>query len=299
MIRSTITRGALALGATTAAALALTGAATAQEAADIPIAAGAQSESIAALPDGGLILGSLGGVVYRVAPGGTEATPWISEGLGRVLGVFATEDTAYVCSNGTGEASLLAYDLATAAQTAAYPFPGGGFCNDIAAGPDGTIYVTDTSAVGRVLYLAPDRDGNVVFNVALASNSLAGADGIAFIADALFINDVRADELYRIDIDDAGVYGLTRLTLSAPIDGPDGMRTTEDGTGLLLVDNGTKRLSLVTVDGDNATITPIADGFAAATAVAQVGNTAYIVGAQFGGDIDQTAITAIHPVALP
>ncbi len=90
--------------------------------------------------------------VLRAAPGATTAEPWITSGLidgGLVLGVFAAGDTAYVCADGafgSNVAFLLTFDLATAAETGRYEFPGGGFCNDVAVAADGTAYVAATRA---------------------------------------------------------------------------------------------------------------------------------------------------------
>ena len=52
------------------------------------------------------------------------------------------------------------------------------------------------------------------------------------------------------------------------------------------------------VDGDTATITDLGGGFPAATAVAVVGNTLYVVGAIFGGNADPEAMTYVHTLDL-
>jgi len=258
------------------------GFASAQNAADIVLGEGVFPESIAATPDGGLLIGSIAqNSVFRAAPGATTAEPWITTGLidgGLVLGVFAAGDTAYVCANGpfgSNAGFLLTFDLATAAETGRYEFPGGGLCNDIAVGSDGTAYVSDTSAVGRLLALAPD--GNEL-TVVVADAAIAGIDGIAFLGDTLYANDVTTGDLYRIDVA-AGTY--TTLTLSRPLQGPDGMRTTVDGTGLLVTENAGGTLDLLTIEGDDVTVETIRDGFTQATGVAQVGDVAYVVEARF------------------
>ncbi|MCW5712938.1 MAG: c-type cytochrome [Bauldia sp.] len=269
---------ALAGGVLTAAA----GLASAQTAADIVLGEGIHPESIAATPDGGLLIGSIAlNSVYRAAPGATTAEPWITTGLidgGLVLGVFAAGDTAYVCAGGpfgSNVAFLLTFDLATAAETGRYELPGGGLCNDIAVGSDGTAYVSDTSPVGRLLALAP---GASELTVVVADEAIAGIDGIAFIGDELYANDVTTGDLYRIDIA-GGTY--TTLTLSRPLQGPDGMRTTVDGTALLVTENAGGTLDLLTIEGDAVTVETIQDGFTQATGVAQIGNIAYVVEARF------------------
>ncbi|MCC6737324.1 MAG: c-type cytochrome [Bauldia sp.] len=278
--RTLISGASIALAGGVLAAAA--GFASAQNAADVVLGEGFHPESIAATPDGGLLIGSVAlNSVYRAAPGATTAEPWITTGLidgGLVLGVFAAGDTAYVCADGafgSNVAFLLTFDLATAAETGRYEFPGGGFCNDIAVGADGTAYVADTSPVGRVLALAP---GATELAVVLSDAAITGIDGIAFIGDDLYANNVQTGDLYRIDVA-GGTY--TTLTLSRPLQGPDGMRTTVDGTALLLTENAGGTLDRITIDGDAATVETIADGFTQATAVAQIGDVAYVVEARF------------------
>ncbi|MGV8838789.1 MAG: c-type cytochrome [Bauldia sp.] len=278
--RTLISGASIALAGGVLAAAA--GFAFAQDAADVVLGEGFHPESIAATPDGGLLIASIAlNTVYRAAPGATTAEPWLTTGLidgGLVLGVFAAGDTAYVCANGSfglNVAALVTFDLATAAETGRYELPGGGVCNDIAVGPDGTAYVSDTSAVGRLLALAP---GATELAVVVADAAIAGIDGVAFIGDTLYANDVTTGALYRIDVA-AGTFAS--LTLSRPLQGPDGMRTTVDGTGLLVTENAGGTLDLLTIDGDAVTVETIADGFTQATGVAQIGDVAYVVEARF------------------
>ncbi|MGD9739383.1 MAG: c-type cytochrome [Bauldia sp.] len=270
-------------------AAALSSPSHAQAPGEIPLGERVHPESIAATPDGGLLIGSVAqNIVLRVAPGATTAEPWISglpEG-GLVLGVFAAGDTAYVCSNGpfgSGQATLLTYDLATAAQTGSYVFPGGGLCNDIAVAADGTAYVTDTSDTGRVLALAPDA---TELTEVIADTAIAGIDGIAYIGDVLYANDVQTGAMYRID-PTAGTYAT--LTTSRPLAGPDGMRTTADGTALVVAENQAGRIALLEIEGDTVTVTDIADGYDTPTGVAVIDDTIYIVEAIFGPLFDPNA----------
>lgn len=240
-------------------------------------------ESIASTPAGDLLVGSFTqGTVFRVPAGTSVPEPWIT-GVGPIVtGVFAHGDTVYVCSNGefgSNKAALKTFDLATAKETGSYDFPDGGFCSDIAVAPDGTVYVSHLNFVpdgaGRLLRLT---DGGL--EVVLADKAIAGIDGIAFLGDRLIANNLLTGELLSVDLA-AQPATFKPLALSAPMAGPDGMRTTEDGSALLIVEQYGNRLVSVTVDGDAATVTEVAAGLNGPAGVAQIGDTAYIVEAAF------------------
>ena len=287
-----------AIGGMAGAAILVAAVAGAQDAGDILIGDGVRihPESIASTSDGGLLIGSVAGPnVFRWSPGDETAELWVTiddvfEG-GIVLGVFAHGDTAWVCADGpfgSGLGALVSYDLASGDMTASYPLPdsgnGGGICNDIAVSSDGTVFVTETngSGGGYVYALTTNEDGATGFTIIVGGASMSGVDGIAFIGETLYVNDVSADRLYRLELDGTTLVSFDTLQLSQPIDGPDGMRTTEDGTAMLMAENANGRLSMVTIDGDTANVTTIAEGFGQVTAVAQLGDTAYVVEAEFG-----------------
>jgi sugar lactone lactonase YvrE len=249
----------------------------------LTIGSGVYPESIASTPQGDLLIGSFArGTVFRVSAGQTMAKPWIT-GIGPVIaGVFAQGDTAYVCDNGAfgaGQASLKTYSLASAAETGSYDFPDGGFCSDIAVSPAGAVYATDLQFIegqpGRLLRLTESG-----LEVVLADIGIRGIDGIAFVGETLIANDLFTGALHRINLE-AEPASFATLALSEPLAGPDGMRTSEDGAGLLVVEQYGNRLVSVTVDGDSAKITEIAKGFDGPAGVAQIGNKAYIVEAHF------------------
>jgi hypothetical protein len=246
-------------------------------------------ESLTSTADGTIIIGSMvHGTVYRAAPGVMKATPWIppgSDGLTRVLGVFSHDasNTLWVCANHpdptNNGAELKAFDLKTAAPKGTYPFPGGGLCNDIAVARDGTTYVTDTRG-GRILFL---KRGDADLSVLWADPKWVGIDGIALLSNgSVLFNNVRQNQLVRVDIKPGGIPGtVTQLELSQPIDGPDGMRALPDGR-LILAENRSGKIDIVTVEGDKAKITTIKDGFKLTpTAVTVAGGTAWVIEAKF------------------
>ncbi|MCF1742145.1 SMP-30/gluconolactonase/LRE family protein [Paradevosia shaoguanensis] len=250
-------------------------------------------ESITSTADGTLYAGSMPlGQVYKAAPGAEKTELLIdkpAEGPGSVLGVYADEaaKTLWVCYSDPAAfggktdalpANVVAYDLATAEKKGSYALDKGSFCNDIATTADGSAYIADTSN-GSVMLLKP---GASALEVWVKDAKLAGIDGLSFGPDgALYVNSVTANKLLRIDVGADGAAGaITELTTSEPLKGPDGMRFGDDGK-LYLAQNGAGRADVVTIEGDNATITKVQDGFKTPTAVTKVGDTLWILDARF------------------
>jgi sugar lactone lactonase YvrE len=245
-------------------------------------------ESITHSQDGAVIFGSTAkGTIYRAAPGAAKAEAWIlpgTTGLINTLGVFADDksNTLWVCSTATGgrrgtppvgETTLRTYDLRSGAVKAVYPFPGGGFCNDIAIAADGTAYATDTTG-GRILRLRP---GSKTLDVWVADKQLAIVDGIALLADgSVYVNTFTSGRLFRVPVGADGAAGtLTELELSIPLMRPDGLRTV--GRNRMLQASGNGRLEEITINGNRAEVRILREGLTAATAVTLVGDTAYVL----------------------
>jgi sugar lactone lactonase YvrE len=240
-------------------------------------------ESITSTPDGTLIVGSYGhGDVLRIAPGKTDAEEWIkagTNGLNTVLGVFADEKNKllWVCSNKLGPTgdptAVKTFDLKTGAPKDSYTLPGDRtLCNDIAVAPDGTAYVTDTFA-GAVDMLKP---GAKDLEVAAKDPLLAGADGLAFgNSTTLYVNSVTANKILRVDLGpDGKSRSITDLKLPRALDRPDGMRSIGKGRFLLAENSG--KMSLVTFDGDNASLTTLKEVSASTPAVTATKGMAWV-----------------------
>lgn len=273
---TTSTRSALALATLIAGA---TQAMAAGE--EIVIGEGVHPENIASTANGDLLISSImQGIIYRVPAGSDTAEVWI-EGIGPTMtGVFSEGENVYLCVNGpfgSNIAAMQVYDLATATEKASYDLPEGGLCSDIAVSDTGEVYVTQLGqAPGRIMKV----EGDALVDV-IVDDGLAGVDGLAFLNGELIVNNLRSGELYRINLDQNPVT-YTTLTLSQPLAGPDGMRTTEDGTALLIAEAQSDRISLATIDGDTATIEVIGTGYEGLpTGVAQIGNTVYVVEGYF------------------
>jgi sugar lactone lactonase YvrE len=221
-------------------------------------------ESLTSTSEGALIIGSLAkGEVLRAPKGAATAEVWIkpgTNGLQRVLGVLADQrsGTLWVCSsklppNGAPTA-LKTFDLKTGAPKGGYDFPGdNALCNDIAIGPDGTAYATDTTA-NRIMRLKKGASAN----------------------DTIYVNTVTTGHLFRIPVSKDGAAGaIAQLKPSQELSRPDGMRTL--GKNQFLLIEGVGRLDRVTIEGDNAKIEVLKDGFNGPTAVTQTGNTAWVL----------------------
>lgn len=222
-------------------------------------------ESITSDSAGNIYIGNvIGNNVYRVPAGTTDTEQFIasgSNGLERVLGVFADEahGLLWVCSTGSMPPAVASFDLATGEPEGRYDLPGEGpTCNDIAVRSDGAVYIGETSG-GGVVWKASDSD---TMEVLVMDDLLASADGVAILDDnTLIVNGVQTGKLVRVDLNDDGTFaGLTDLTLSRELEGPDGMRTIGPNT-LLIGENRAGRMTIATVNGDNVELETLRDGF--------------------------------------
>lgn len=277
--------------ATALAAVALGGCATgsmAAEPADIPInGSRVHPESITSDAAGNIYTGSTGGTIYRAAAGAATAEPWIvpsvDNGLTSTFGVLSDDARGllWVCNNppfggppqSEAKSSLKAFDLKTGTLEASYDFPTGGpaICNDIAVDPSGEVFATDTSG-GRIFALAPGGKALAVF---AADPGLVGIDGIAFAGDGtMYINNVRQHAMQRVNRTGDAFAGLTTLTLSQPLNGPDGLRPVS-GNRFLQAEGPGGRVAYIDISGDTATVTPVKIGLESSPAVTRVGNVGY------------------------
>jgi sugar lactone lactonase YvrE len=249
-------------------------------------------ESLTSTSDGTIYVGSIGRrSIFRAAPGASRGVLWIRPGnanLQAVLGVFADEgqDALWVCSTALAapgasgvradaETTVKRFDIRNGEPKVSYPFPGGGVCNDIAVGPDGSVYATDTAGA-RVLRL---RHGARALDVWASDPLLASADGVAVLADGVYVNGVRTNRLVRVPVTADGSSGPpVTLDTSRPLSRPDGMRAV--GPRTLLLVEGEGRLDEITVDGTRATVRVLASDLDGPTAVTLLGEWAYVLRGQ-------------------
>jgi streptogramin lyase len=252
-------------------------------------------ENITSTKDGTLYVGSLGsGGIFRIKPGATKADLWIKPGAfgsRSIFGVLADEqsNTLWACSNdmsalgvviaSTENGSVLkGFDLKTGQGKVSAKLPGDHtLCNDIAIGADGSAFVTN-SAAPQILKLPP---GGNQLEVWANDPSLAppaggaGLDGIAFDTSGnLLVDTYTPGEIFRVDVVDGHAGKVTKLKLSRPLTLSDAIRPL--GGNEFLIIEGAGRLDRIRIQGDNAVIETLKDGYAIPTGVTVIGHTAWV-----------------------
>src|ERR1700721_454688 len=266
----------------------LTGLVQAASAAEILIVDDkSQPESLTFAPGGTLIVGSASTpFIYKVRPGSTTPEKCVrgsAEGPGTFFfGMLAdaATNTLWACQltpvPGTAPAkrhtALRAFDLSTGAVKLRWNLPGdNSVCNDFSIGPDKALYISDT--INSKIYKLPA--GATTADLFLEDHALYGIDGITFLDGTLYVNNVFSNNLYRVPVDAAGKAGQpVDIWMDQPIKGPDGMRAANDK--LLVAENGSGKISVITINGDKASVTVIKDGLNTPTGVEPAGDTLWI-----------------------
>jgi sugar lactone lactonase YvrE len=257
-------------------------------AAEILIAdAKSQPESLTIAPGGILIVGSASSpFIYRVRSGSTTAEKFVdasAEGAGTFFfGMLAdaATNTLWTCqltpvpgaTPVQRHTALRGFDLSSGAQKIRWNLPGeNSTCNDFAVGPDKALYISDTT--NSKIYKLPA--GASTAELFLEDRALYGIDGITFLNGTLYVNNVFSNNLYRIPVDAAGKAGQpVDIWMDQPIKGPDGMRAANGK--LLVAENGSGKISVITVNGDKASVTVIKEGLKTPTGVEPAGDTIWI-----------------------
>jgi hypothetical protein len=244
-----------------------------------------QPESITVAPDGELILGSAASPkIYRAKKGATQAKVFVdvskdasADWTVSFLGVLsdAPTNTLWACeiytaaSGGARHSALRGFDLKSGAARFRWDLPGEqNLCNDFVIGPDQALYISDTFGA-KIWRLKPGAAAPELFS---DDRTLLGIDGITFIGDTLYENNVIFNKLYRVPVDASGkALKPVDLWTDKPIKGPDGMRAANGK--LFLTENGAGKVDMVTVNADTASITVLQEGLAVPTAIEPAGDT--------------------------
>src|ERR1700685_4317325 len=266
----------------------LTGLVQAASAADILIVdSKSQPESLTVAPGGKLIVGSASTpFIYQVRPGSTTAEKFVdasAEGAGTFFfGMLAdaATNTLWTCqltpvpgvTPVKRHTALRGFDLSTGAQKLRWNLPGdNSTCNDFSVGPDKALYISDTA--NSKIYKLPA--GATTAELFLEDRALYGIDGITFLDGTLYVNNVFSNNLYRIPVDAAGKAGQpVDIWMDQPIKGPDGMRAANGK--LIVAEKGSGKISVITVNGDKASVQVIKEGLNTPTGVEPAGDTLWI-----------------------
>src|SRR5262245_39693845 len=178
-------------------------------------------EGIASASDGTLYIGSImQGIVSKVAPGATTATPFVTVGVSRrgVIGltVDAPRDLLWLCDSGpkledakkAGE--LVGVRLSDGTEKVRHVLPPlegkAPFCNDVIVSPDGTVWVTE-SAGGRVFRIPAASALNASTAEAWITGGEvgppptggSGANGLEWVDGTLVVANVGRGTLVALD----------------------------------------------------------------------------------------------------
>src|SRR6185312_10113142 len=261
----------------------------------------AYPESISAASDGTIYVSSLAsGGIFRIAPGSAKGEVWIKPGAfdsRSTLGVLVDEatKTLWVCSNDMsgmgvpGPSSVpgsyvKGFDLATGEGKFSAKLPGEHtLCNDLAIGPDGSLFVTNSLAP-QILRL---KAGGSELEVWLESSKFdqprgksPGLDGIAFSDDGnLYVNNFETGDFFRIAVSDGAAGQITKLRPSRLLKHPDALRSSGGQTFVTV--EGPGQVVHLAVDGDNVNVRTIRSGIAGPTSLALVGGILWITEGQF------------------
>ena len=246
-----------------------------------------QPESLTIAPGGVLIVGSASSpYIYKVRKGSTTAEKFV-DASAEPAGTFffgmladAATNTLWACqltpvpdtTPVKRHTALRAFDITTRTQKLRWNLPGdNSTCNDFSIGPDKALYISDT-ANSKIYRLAA---GSTTPELYLEDRALYGIDGITFLDGTLYVNNVFFNKLYRIPVDAAGKPGTpVDIWMDQPVKGPDGMRAYRGK--LLLAENGSGKIDVLTVNGDKASVMVIKEGLKTPTAVEPAGDVIWV-----------------------
>lgn len=228
---------------------------------------------------GRLYIGSIGTqrVVRRQACG-TEPqaleTFVHDDTLNNVIGVLVDEATQvlWLCNSNNvtfQDPSIRAYTLEEGNLVVEHPFGDvgePGFCNDLTLDGDGNLYATD-SGTGRVMRVAqadlltPGSAVEWADDPAFDISGFFSINGITWDgASSLYTVKSEGGRLFRIDLAETDP-AIVEIDLDRTLEGGDGLEWM-GGNQLLVNENGADRVSVITLDGDSASVETLYDNLA-------------------------------------
>ncbi len=171
------------------------------------------------------------GFISRVSPDGTvQGLKWIDGAAANVTlnapkGLAIVGDTLFVADID----SVRAFSRSDGTPLGARGIPGVSFLNDLATGPDGTLYVSDTGVKPDFSPAGTDAVYRFVAGKAVAvskTTGLHGPNGLAIGPDGVLIVPFGAAIVHRVKTDGAPVENVVTL----PTGGLDGLVRLADGT---------------------------------------------------------------------
>lgn len=170
------------------------------------------------------------GYISIVTPDGKVATQkWVAGGTNKVTlhapkGLAISKGEIWVADIDT----VKSFDLKTGAQKANIKIAGSTFLNDVAAGPDGKVYVTDTGLKAGDQLSPTGTDAVYVIEKGAAkaiakSKDLKEPNGVLVTAAGVLVNTFGGNEVYRL-----GPKGEKLDVTTTPKGMLDGMFTVGD-----------------------------------------------------------------------
>ncbi len=175
-----------------------------------------------------------GQFISRVPRGAGEAElNWVG-GLSRPTGMCLLDGRLLVVDR----RGVVEIDTASGEILARSELPGARFPNDVALGPDGTVYVSDSA--GNAIY----RSTGDAYEVWMQGDGLASPNALLFLDGKLLVGNGGDGILTSIEPSTLATREVARMSVG-PIDG-----IKPDGSGGLLVSQWEGRLYRVSPSGD-------------------------------------------------
>ena len=170
------------------------------------------------------------GFISRVAPGGMQALKWIDGAAPNVTlhapkGLAIIGDTLFVADID----SVRAFNRNDGSPLGARGIPGVSFLNDLAVGPGGALYVSDTGVKPDFSPAGTDAvyrfNGNNAVTVS-KTTGLHGPNGLAIVGDTVLVVPFGAAIVHRV----AKAGGRVENVVTLPTGGLDGLIRLADGS---------------------------------------------------------------------